>query len=367
MTSEGQSEPPPDDYADDSPGDGPDPLSAFPTEAQVAAAPRQRRRRIILVTALALSALALFGIALASWLALTTPWAAASARGFFPVRASVLVIESTPAGCGVSDGNRQLGVTPLSVSLPPGRHTLWLQHAGITRNLDVTLEAGVRVVHHVDFLPAPTTGRLHLESEPAGAAVTLDGIHSGATPLDLSDVPPGGHVLTFTSGNRVLTSHVTVLAGVAAALTVPFPPVSEPAATVGWATVASPIELQVYDGDALVGSSRNQRVMLIAGRHVLRLVNQAVGFATTATVQVAAGAVSSVTVDVPNGSLSVNAVPWAEVLLDGVLIGETPIANHSVRLGSHELVLRNPKFAEQRRTIVVSLASPARVGVDLRQ
>ena len=29
----------------------------------------------------------------------------------------------------------------------------------------------------------------------------------------------------------------------------------------------------------------------------------------------------------PNGSLSVNAQPWAEVVLDGTVIGETPIAN----------------------------------------
>lgn len=362
MTPEGQPERPRREHADYSPGDGPDPLSAFPTEAQVAAAPRRRRRRIMLASALALS-----GVALAAWLAVTTPWAVAFVRGFFPGRASILLIESTPAGCRVSEGDREFGVTPLSVSLPPGRHTLLLQRAGITRNLDVTLEPGVRVVHHVDFLPAPAASRLHLDSDPAGAAVTIDGIRRGATPLDLSDVPPGDHVLTFTSGSRVLTNQVTVVAGVAASLTVPFPPVTEPAATVGWTTVASPIELQVYDGDALVGSSRNQRIMLMAGRHVLRLVNEAAGFATTSTVQVVAGAVSRVTVDVPNGSLSVNAVPWAEVLLDGVLIGETPIANHSVTLGSHELVLRNPKFAEQRRTIVVSLASPARIGIDLRQ
>jgi hypothetical protein len=74
-----------------------------------------------------------------------------------------------------------------------------------------------------------------------------------------------------------------------------------------------------------------------------------------------------VTVPVPNGSLSVNAVPWAEVLLDGKVIGETPIANYAVPPGSHEVLLRNPKFPEQRRTVVVTLTAPLRVGVDLRQ
>jgi hypothetical protein len=72
-------------------------------------------------------------------------------------------------------------------------------------------------------------------------------------------------------------------------------------------------------------------------------------------------------VAVPNGMLSVNAVPWAEVVLDGRVIGETPIANMSVPLGPHEILLRNPKFPERRQSIVVSLSAPTRVGVDLRQ
>jgi len=92
-----------------------------------------------------------------------------------------------------------------------------------------------------------------------------------------------------------------------------------------------------------------------------------VGFETTAVVEVVAGAVARVPVRVPNGSLSVNAAPWAEVLLDGKVIGETPIANYDVTLGSHELVLRHPRYGEQRRTILVTRDAPVRVGVDLRQ
>jgi hypothetical protein len=107
--------------------------------------------------------------------------------------------------------------------------------------------------------------------------------------------------------------------------------------------------------------------MLMPGLHTLRLVNSALGFETTSAVTVRPGVLGTVAVQVPNGSLSVNAVPWAEVLLDGTAIGETPIANYAVAPGPHELVFRNPRFPEQRRTVLVSLTSPTHVGVDLRQ
>jgi hypothetical protein len=123
----------------------------------------------------------------------------------------------------------------------------------------------------------------------------------------------------------------------------------------------------VFDGDSLVGSSRNQRILLMPGLRSLRLANAALGFERVIQVAVEAGVVSKVMVPVPKGSLSVNALPWAEVVLDGTVIGETPIADYAVVPGSHELVLRNPKFPEYRRTVVVSLAAPLRLGVDLRQ
>jgi hypothetical protein len=136
---------------------------------------------------------------------------------------------------------------------------------------------------------------------------------------------------------------------------------------VGWVAVMASIELQVYDGESLVGSSRNPRITLTPGTHALRLVNSTFGFETASAVTVRSGVLSTVAVNVPNGSLSVNAVPWAEVLLDGTVIGETPIANYAAAPGSHELVFRNPRYPEQRRTVLVSPTSPTHVGVDMRQ
>ena len=50
------------------------------------------------------------------------------------------------------------------------------------------------------------------------------------------------------------------------------------------------------------------------------------------TIDVAAGRVATIRVEVPNGVLHVNAGPWAEVFVDGRRVGETPIANLAVRV-----------------------------------
>jgi serine/threonine-protein kinase len=107
--------------------------------------------------------------------------------------------------------------------------------------------------------------------------------------------------------------------------------------------------------------------MFMPGRHQLRLVNEELDVEVTKTVAVQAGATASVAVPLPSGSLSVNAAPWAEVFLDGNRVGETPMANFAAPLGTHEIVLRHPKFGERRRTVVIRRGAPVRVGVDLRE
>jgi hypothetical protein len=283
-----------------------------------------------------------------------------------PSTPATLVIETTPPGWEVVEGARTLGTTPFRGSLPPGRHALVLRSGGETRPLDVVLTAGVEVVHHLDLPRASITGALSIATSPPGAMVQVDGVGRGVSPVEVSDLAPGNHAVSVTAGAWTHTEPVAVAAGKTTTLLVTRP--ANPAGAVGFVTIAAPIELQVFEGDSLIGSSRNPRIMLMPGRRTLRVANPALGFERVIPdVVVDAGGTSRVTVPVPNGALSVNAVPWAEVLLDGRVIGETPIANYAVLPGSHEIVLRNPKFPEQRRTVVVTLTAPLRVGVDLRQ
>ena len=64
-------------------------------------------------------------------------------------------------------------------------------------------------------------------------------------------------------------------------------------------------------------------------------------------------------------SISVNARPWADVFLDGDNVGQTPIANLPVSIGSHEMVFRHPQLGERKQTVSVSVNGPNRIAVDL--
>ncbi len=135
----------------------------------------------------------------------------------------------------------------------------------------------------------------------------------------------------------------------------------------GWLAVPSPIELDIFRGGELVGTSRSARVMLPEGRHTLDLVNQEVGFRQTIVVTVAPGRESAAPVKIPNGVVHANALPWAEVFIDGNRAGETPLGNLQVPLGRHEVVFRHPSLGERRQTVLVTAGEPARISVDLRR
>ena len=52
-------------------------------------------------------------------------------------------------------------------------------------------------------------------------------------------------------------------------------------------------------------------------------------------------------------------------LIDGRDLGQTPIANIAVTVGTHEIVFRHPQFGERRQTVVVTTKEPQRIAVDL--
>jgi hypothetical protein len=64
--------------------------------------------------------------------------------------------------------------------------------------------------------------------------------------------------------------------------------------------------------------------------------------------------------------MAINAIPWAEVLVDNKRVGETPLSNITVPIGAHEVLFRHPELGERRMSVTVSVGEPLKVGVDLR-
>jgi len=134
---------------------------------------------------------------------------------------------------------------------------------------------------------------------------------------------------------------------------------------VGGLTVTSAIELQVFKDGTPIGSTTTP-LAVADGRHKLDFVNQALGFRVSLPVTVTGGQMTTVKVPIPNGRVSINAVPWAQVSIDGADVGQTPLANLALPIGSHEIVFSHPQFGERRQTIVVKVDGIARVTQNFR-
>jgi hypothetical protein len=146
----------------------------------------------------------------------------------------------------------------------------------------------------------------------------------------------------------------------------PEPPAAErpavPAERFGGIRVSSAVALQVFEGTTLLGSTQGPIAML-EGAHNIDLVNEALEFRMKKTTVVKPGQMTPLTIQLPNGRLSINALPWADVLIDGKPAGQTPLANLTVTIGEHEIIFRNPQFPEQKQTTVVKAETPTRVSV----
>ena len=297
------------------------------------------------------------GAAIASWL--YKPASAASPE------LGTLVVQSSPAGVEVFVDGEARGMTPARVSLPPGSHILELRGRGVPRVIPFQLNAGGQVSQYLEFAESPVTGMLVVHSQPEGAKVTVDGVDRGVAPVTLEGMTPGDHEVVLQNESGSSKHTVKVLAGTTASLVAPVIQSAEGPVS-GWVSVKSPVMVEIREGGQLLGTTDSDRLMLASGRHVLELVNQTLGYRESRTVQVTPGKVTPLVVELPRGSINLNATPWAEVFIDGKRVGETPIGNLEVPIGPHEVVFRHPQLGEKRHAVSVTAAAPVRLSVSMK-
>ena len=284
-----------------------------------------------------------------------------------PANEGTLLMTTNPPGAKLFVDGVERGVTPLTVTLKAGAHALELRGDGPARLMPITMTGGAQVSQYIE-LPktASTGGQLQVRSEPAGARVSVDGMPRGTSPVTVSDLTPGEHSVLVESEHGSVKQIVAIEAGITASLMVPMG-TPEGAPVSGWIAVTAPADVQVFENRRLLGTSQSDRLMVSAGRHDIEIVNETLGYRTARTVQVSPGKVSAIKIDFPKGTIALNAVPWAEVWVDGDKVGDTPIGNLSLAIGPHEIVFRHPELGEQRHAATVTLNSSARLSVDMRK
>jgi serine/threonine protein kinase len=339
----------------------PEPRHAPEPPPYVADEPRRRgvggKRRLIAAVIACVAVVGVAGVYASRWL-----FTGASET---EVQLGIVLVESNPAGVQVFVDGEARGLTPAKVSLKPGAHLVELRGRGTPRVRSVMVEAGATVSHYVELAEAsaPVTGQLDVRSDPPGARVKVDGHDAGIAPILVSNLQPGEHTVVLQNDHGTVRHTVTIEPGLTAALVTPM--AAGPQS--GWISITAPFAMQVYESGDLIGSTETDKILVTAGTHHLQIINDTLGFKISRNVNVPAGKVVPIGIELPNGVVNINAVPWAEVFVDGRAVGETPIGNLQLPIGPHEVVFRNPQFGERRQAISVTLGGPIRVSVDMNK
>ena len=137
-------------------------------------------------------------------------------------RQGLLRVTSAPAGATVRIDGREVGTTPVDgTPVLVGEHTVELvldRYQTATRKVAIAEDA----TETVSVTLSASPGRLEVATDPPGAKVLLDGKEVGTTPLSLSAVALGSHVLRLErAGRQPVEQRLEVGAGESKTLTVP--------------------------------------------------------------------------------------------------------------------------------------------------
>jgi len=258
-------------------------------------------------------------------------WVATASRWAMPV-AAVLVL-----GVGVVAGARWYS------SLPPSpKKTIEEPPPPPPRRVTAPARSG--------------KGSLKVTSAPDGATVVLDGKKRGTTPLTMTELAIGTHYLSVESPSGTVRSAVEIKGNEMAVVDASIFP--------GWLALFSPVELKVSEHGRPVIFDEKSQAMLAPGHHELTLANDAIGFREVRGVDLKPGETTPVSITLPKTTISVTATPGASVSIDGTPVGQTPLVDFPVDLGTREIVLNNPVYGERRLTITATV-KPVHVDVDL--
>ena len=215
-------------------------------------------------------------------------------------------------------------------------------------------------------VPPPVGAPIVFDSVSPGDAVIVNGRQIGVTPLTLTLTPEIRSV-------RVQAQSAPAPVDVVAVQTPVVDPAADSAAAAlasarerrGGLRLVSPVEVQVLEGERVLGSSADGPVVTTAGRHTLDFINPAVGYRSRQVVDIKAGQIVRMNVAMPDGRVSVNAVPWAQVWINGNLVGDTPLANLPLPVGEHQITFRHPQLGEQTQRVMVKSDTLTRVSATL--
>jgi tRNA A-37 threonylcarbamoyl transferase component Bud32 len=207
----------------------------------------------------------------------------------------------------------------------------------------------------------PKTARLSLHVLPSGAALTIDGKRAAAGVVEL---PAGTHVLAAQApGHQDASRTVTLTAGGAEDVTLTLPPKAA-----RLIVRSDPPGAEVLLGDRTLGTTPvDLAVALESGARLKIRKRDYAPLERAVTVADGAATVEVRLAPLPRGELTLGALPWAHVTIDGEKRADTPLSKVALAAGPHQVRLACPPTGKELRfTVQIEPGKETRKVADLR-
>jgi len=206
-------------------------------------------------------------------------------------------------------------------------------------------------------MKTPKVGQVPVSSDPAGAAIAIDGKPSGfVTPATLTLDACGAHQVVFTlDGYKKVESP---LSGSDDSLSVNLPPIPK-----GFVKIAASYPIEVYEKGRKIGAG-GKSIQLTSGKHELTLRNLDLFVEKKVTVNVPDGKTVTPEAALPGvGTLTILTSPGnCRIYVNDREIGAPPINDYPVAAGTYKVrAVYVPTGASKDATVTVTTGGTARV------
>lgn len=279
---------------------------------------------------------------------------------------AVIEITSNPPGANLKLDGESKGETPLSLKLATKKiYEIQLEKPGYQAFLDQVFLSDEQTTFNFNLEKAlPLHGALYVESIPPGARISYNQIYTNlSTPASIEELKLNTeHMIRVEKeGYRTQTRKVIL---------------NKPHEKILFQLKKEAITLKinVLPRNAIILVDGERRGKVIEGLDpdkTYRITARAKGYTTVTRKIKPTG--SRVEVDIElkrkkinTGSISISAIPWATIIIDGEKIGPSPILNHRLPVGVHEIIFRHQDYKEVRKKIEIKSRENDPLIVDLR-
>lgn len=273
-------------------------------------------------------------------------------------------VTSAPSGATATLDTGDSYNTPCSFPVvPTGAHSLTVFLSGYQPYyVSLKVDSGQTTSINAPLIPVATRGNLQVSSSPAGASVFVDGNYYGTTPATVGNLATGSHTVSLRlAGYAEYSTTVSISAG----STTTINPVLTSSPTYGSISVTSaPAGAGVYlDGTYQGRTGLGQPFNIVSvqpGTHGIHL--SLPGYQDySATITVNSGVITPVFVKFvaapaqTDGNINIASSPsGAEVYVDNVYQGYSPLTVHNVASGTHSVLMKLSGYDDWQTAVQVT-------------